>query len=506
MQICVHLDAARLYRWHLALLAALSENGHEVAVSFGDTPEPLPTSFTVLIDYDHARARAGTDRFSTLLRPEAFAAWPQYAGGGYDIMIDLSSASAIKTHPGRVVRPLYDGSFKDYALFHAILQQRSPVLSVSDSVTRDHVWALGRPAIETPERPAYAMDNITSRVVEGLVRVANRIALGEIPQDELPHECTPAGRSSILPAASVFARRCVARKAARIGELLTGNEAKWHVAWRRITAQAATQSASRELELTAYRTLEDGGQRYFADPFVFTHEGTTHVFIEELPKATGKGIISHFTLSEDGTPSSVAPVLESDVHLSYPFIFVHEGSIYMLPESSAAGGLDLYRAKRFPHEWEKITRLIEGRIHDATLFAHDERWWIAAGSENFQSSSWDGLSLFYADSLTGPWQPHPLNPVLVDAAAARPAGALWRDDAGRLIRPAQDCTGGYGSRLTLRAMTRLDPETFAEETVGTVSFAARSGISGPHTLSRGGGFEVIDLFARPSALRAGYRG
>ncbi len=453
MQICVHLDAARLYRWHLALLAALSENGHEVAVSFGDTPEPLPTSFTVLIDYDHARTRAGTDRFSTLLRPEAFAAWPQYAGGGYDIMIDLSSASAIKTHPGRVVRPLYDGSFKDYALFHAILQQRSPVLSVSDSVTRDHVWALGRPAIETPWRPAYAMDNITSRVVEGLVRVANRIALGEIPQDELPQERTAAGRSSILPAASVFARRCVPRKAARIGELLTGNEAKWHVAWRRITAQAATQSASQELELTAYRTLEDGGRRYFADPFVFAHEG----------------------------------------------------GIYMLPESSAAGGLDLYRAKRFPHEWEKTTRLVEGRIHDATLFAHEGRWWIAAGSETFQSSSWDGLSLFYAESLTGPWHPHPLNPVLVDAAAARPAGALWRDDAGRLIRPAQDCTGGYGSRLTLRAITRLDPETFAEETVGTVSFAARSGILGPHTLSRGGGFEVIDLFARPSALRAGYR-
>jgi len=506
MQICVHLDAARLYRWHLALLAALAQDGHEVAVSFGDTPEPLPISLTALMDYDRARAGAGGERFSTLLRPEAFASWPRYAGGGYDVMIDLSSASAIKTHPGRVVRPLYNGSFKDYALLHAILDQEAPVLSVSDSVTRDHVWAIGRPAIETPWRPAYSMDNITSRLAEGLVHIANRIARGEAPKDPLPAGRSPAARGSILPAACAFAGKRFARKWARIVALLAGNEARWHVAWRKIPLQAATRLASRELQLAAFRLLEDGGQRYFADPFLFVQTGTAHVFVEELPKATGKGIISHFTLAPDGTPSPVSPVLEAETHLSYPFVFEHEGAIYMLPESSAAGALDLYRARRFPHEWEKCARLIEDPVHDATLFPHEGRLWIAAGSESFQSSSWDGLSLFYADALTGPWRAHPMNPVLIDAAAARPAGVLWRDDAGRLIRPAQDCSDGYGSRLTLRAVTRLDPEGFAEVNVGTLFFPPRSGILGPHTLSCGGGFEITDLFAPPSALRAGYRG
>ncbi|MGE0053997.1 MAG: hypothetical protein AB7S74_07290 [Hyphomicrobium sp.] len=505
MQICVHLDAARLYRWHLALLTALADAGHEVAVSFRDTPEPLPTSFTALIDYDHARARAGMDRFSTLLRSEAFSSWPQYAGGTYDLMLDLSSASTVKTHPGRIIRPLYNGSFMDYALFHAILQQRAPILSVSDSISRDHVWLIGTPAVETPWRPSVSMDMISSRLVEGLVRVVNRIAHDEGPQDPLPTKRSFAGRSTILSSATSLMRARIARKMGRVAEVVAGNEARWFVAWRKISSEAVTSSVSQKLEINKFRTLEDGGTRYFADPFVFVDNDTTHVFVEELPKATGRGIISHFTLASDGSPSKVTPVLETEFHLSYPLVFSHEGTIYMLPESSASGGLDLYRARRFPYEWEKSARLIEGHLHDATIFRHEGRWWIAAGTISLQSSSWDALSLFYAEALIGPWHAHPHNPVLIDAAAARPAGHVWRDEAGRLVRPAQNCTDGYGSSLTLRAIVRLDPEGFSEETDGAIAFEPDSGILGPHTLNRAGGFEVIDLFARPSALGAGYR-
>lgn len=505
MQICVHLDAARLFRSHFALLAALAAERHEVAVSFGDEPEPLPNSFTALIDYDRARAKATSDRFSTLLRPEAFDAWPRYAGGSYDVMLDLSTASKVRTHPGRVLRPLYDGAFKDYALMHAILDQRAPVLAISDSISREHVWKIGLPAIETPWRPSFAMDTITSRLVEGFVRVVGRIAAGEAPSDDVGEANFSVDRVNIFSASTTFARKRASRKARQLSDMLTGNEAKWHVAWRKISPDAATSSHSEILDLSKFRILEDDGQRYFADPFVFIHEGTTHVFIEEFPKATGKGIISHFTLNDDGTPSPITVVLQTEIHLSYPYVFAHEGHIYMLPKSSAAGGLELYRAKRFPFEWQKVSRLIEGSFHDATPFQHEGRWWIAASTKSLQSSSWDGLSLFYADALTGPWKPHRLNPVFIDARAARPGGALWRDAAGRLIRPAQDCTGGYGSKLTLRAISTLKPGAFEEETIGVLEFGGQTGILGPHTLSRVGGFEVIDLFASPSALRAGYR-
>lgn len=505
MQICVHLDSARLFRWHLALLLALREAGHDAVVSFVDTPEPLPTSFTVILDYDRARARAADDRFSTRLAPEALASLPRYAGGGYDVMMDLSSSSRVRTHPGRVVRPLYDGSYKDYALFACAAAGEAPALAIADSLSRNHVWPIGRPALETPWRPAKSLDEMTSRLAEGFLVVLAAIGRGEEAAFERPEQTNFAGRSSIIEACGRWAVRRIRRKAARAVEKLSGNEPKWHVAWRSTGASGPAGVQTAQYRLEHFRMLDDGGTSYFADPFLFEYEGAVHVFVEEVPYRTGRGIISHFTLNPDRTPSNPRVVLDTGLHLSYPQVFAHGGAIYMMPESSAAGGLDLYRATQFPQAWEKVARLIEGRIHDATLFGHDGRLWIAAGSQAFQSSSWDGLSLYYADRLEGPWTAHQLNPVVIDAAGARPAGPLWHDAHGALLRPAQDCTSGYGSGLTLKRVTELSPERFHEETASRISFAG-SGILGPHTLGRAGGFEVVDVYARPGTLRAGYRG
>ncbi len=479
-------------------------------MSFGDTPEPLPTSFTVILDYDRARARAGNDRFSTRLSPAAFAPLPRYAGGAYDVMLDLSSSSRVATHPGRVLRPLYDGSYKDYALFGCAAAGEAPVLAIADSLSRDHIWAIGRPALETPWRPAQSLDQITSRLADGILATLAAIERGEEPAFERPEQTNFTGPSSIIEACARWALRRGRRKITRIVEKLSGNEPKWHVAWRKTGAGGCEQITPASYRIEHFRTLDDGGLSYFADPFLFVHQGTVHVFVEEVPNSTGRGVVSHFTLDAHGAPSKPSVVLDTGSHLSYPHVFEHRGAIYMMPESSAAGGLDLYRATQFPHTWENVGRLIDGRIHDATLFEHEGRLWIAAGSQAFQSSSWDGLSLFHADRLEGPWTPHPLNPVAVDAAGARPAGPLWRDAQGTLIRPAQDCTSGYGAALTLKRLIAVTPEHVREETAGQITFADRD-ISGPHTIGRAGGFEVVDLYARPAlsglviADEAGYK-
>lgn len=507
MQICVHLDPARLFRWHLALLPLLRDAGHDVAVSFGDNPEPLPNTLTAILDYDQARShKAASETLSSRLHPHAFEGWPRYAGGGYGVMLDLSTASRVHTHPGRVLRPLFDGSYKDYALFDALLRQHAPQLSLADSRTRDHVWIIGQPAIEMPWRAGRSFDEIASRLTGGIVRALNEIAAGRAPQGILSPEKSTAGRSNLLAGGAAFAGRRLGRKFSRLAEVARGTAPRWHVAWRRSGEDDAPLQGDVTLNLCDYRVLPDDGQRYFADPFVIAHEGAAHVFVEELPSATGRGIISHFVLDASGQPSPVTRVLETDVHLSYPFVFRDGADFYMLPEASASGGLDLYRATRFPHAWEKLARVIDTPVHDATVFTHDGRWWIAAGTQELQSSSWDGLSLFYAGHLHGPWTAHPMNPVLVDAGGARPAGALWRTADGSLMRPAQDCRTGYGHALAVRRITRLDPEGFADEPAGHVSFARGLGIFGPHTLSRAAGFELIDLYAGPGALRTGDEG
>ena len=43
-------------------------------------------------------------------------------------------------------------------------------------------------------------------------------------------------------------------------------------------------------------------------------------------------------------------VLKADFHLSYPFVFQHEGRVFMMPEGNSA--LTLYESVNFPLEWK----------------------------------------------------------------------------------------------------------------------------------------------------------
>ena len=124
------------------------------------------------------------------------------------------------------------------------------------------------------------------------------------------------------------------------------NGPSWRTAWRR--APEGRTHLQPLPGLGAYSEIATDGQRYYADPFVIFRDGMHHVFVEELPYATQKGIISHLSIDADGKASRVAPVLERAPHLSYPQIIEHEGEVYMLPEASASGALDLYKAERFP--------------------------------------------------------------------------------------------------------------------------------------------------------------
>ena len=82
----------------------------------------------------------------------------------------------------------------------------------------------------------------------------------------------------------------------------------------------------------------------------------------------------------------------------------------------------------------------------------------------------DELFLRSAESLAGEWTPHPGNPVVSDVRCARPAGLLFWSGP-ELIRPAQNGARGYGSGMTLRRITSLTPDAYAEETVGVIEAA-----------------------------------
>lgn len=421
------------------------------------------------------------------------------AGIPVNLAVDLRARfdTAAPADAARVLTPALDGQPIETGLWRALLEQRSPVISLRDSATANVAMACAFPAIETRRFLLAGADAVLSHLVAAVAGAVARIAHGGAPSAMAasPHPIV-ARRDGPTGGSASFAASCIAAAARRRLDRMLKRAPLWQVAWR--TANGPTRPPAR-LEAADYRRLADDGQRYFADPFLFAHDGAMHLFVEELPFSTGKGIISHAVFGRDGSPRAPTPVIEEPYHLSYPQVFAHGGQIWMLPEAMNSGRLTLYRADPFPRRWIAHATLIDEPLSDATLFEHAGAFWIAASNIVGDGSTWDTLSLWSASRLEGPWLPHAGNPVLVDQRSARSGGNVIVA-AGELWRPAQDCSRGYGSALSMCRVTSLSTEHFAQEIVATHHYGSPEDAKGPHTLNFAGGIEVIDIFdARPSS-------
>jgi hypothetical protein len=97
------------------------------------------------------------------------------------------------------------------------------------------------------------------------------------------------------------------------------------------------------------------------------------------------------------------------------------------------------------------------------------------------------------DLLKEPFRPHPCNPVYRDVRFSRPAGALFHDESGRLIRPAQICAPRYGSGIQFMQVETLSPEMFKESPLYSFKADWQKGLMGTHTFNRTGNMMVGDV-------------
>lgn len=482
--ILLVLDRSRAWRWPVWLADALAKDGHAVAFQFVNTEAPLPSAMGLLMQLERLLFAMPADQASALLDDAAIAALP-HAGAQtrYDLAIDVTG-QAEDLNADRVVRPVFDGIAGDSGAIDAVLERRGPRLGLADSEAG--FQAIGTCALEHPEIFARSLDGVFSRMA-GLLLQAARPGERAVSSAGAEAQPKPARITPTRPL-SFLAGSLASKATARLTRLLA-QAPRWYVAWQRGGVRDTLDIAWQD-----FAPLPDGGTRYFADPFVLMRGDVAHVFCEEVPFATGKGVISHFTIDAEGRASQPRPVLERPYHLSYPFVFERGGRVWMIPESSSNRTVELYRAERFPDRWVKEAVLLDGILaDDATLLEHAGRFWMFASVRDWpQASSWEALGLFYADALEGPWQAHEGNPVLLDPTAARPAGAMFQHK-GALIRPAQDCRDGYGAGLAFARVDRLDEQGFTQTVVGRV--APRTGkTKGLHTYNRAGGVEVIDLY------------
>jgi hypothetical protein len=250
--------------------------------------------------------------------------------------------------------------------------------------------------------------------------------------------------------------------------------------------------------------LGDRSAEFLADPFVFRLPDSRYIMCERLDGATRTGFISCLEVEDGGKVLGERAVIRSASHLSYPYVFEHDGTWYMVPESAQDRCVALYRGLDLPYKWERVATLIEGvATCDNTLVRHDGRWWLFCTHKSRDSSL--NLFLYHARDLLGPWQPHVANPVKTDVRSCRPAGMPFLS-SGELYRPAQDCARGYGDAITFNRVTALTEHEFSEELVSTFRRDLNSKAShGAHTMSYSDGMMAIDsktvVFASPKVIR-----
>jgi hypothetical protein len=221
--------------------------------------------------------------------------------------------------------------------------------------------------------------------------------------------------------------------------------------------------------------------------------GRHWLFCEDYPWKAGRASISFAEVRPDGQTGQSRTALRDEEHFAYPCVFEREGEVFMVPDRSKSGRLELYRAVAFPQRWQLEDVLMHGTVVDPTFFEHGDRLWLFASVDvepvGPQKSE---LSLFHSRSLLGPWTPHPRNPVVTDVRRARPAGRPFRRGA-ELIRPGQDNSRGYGSAVTLSRVEVLDTEDYREIPIGRIGPERLPRACGLHTYNADSAYETIDF-------------
>jgi len=228
--------------------------------------------------------------------------------------------------------------------------------------------------------------------------------------------------------------------------------------------------------LLTRRHVTDVPAAFVADPFMLQRHGAWHLWFEVMRADRGLGEIGLATSPNGRDWTYRGIVLAEGFHLSYPYVFVCEDDVYMIPETGDASSVRLYRASTFPHAWVFVTELLTGATFlDASVFHHDGRWWMlvetsggpVAGATRPRYAT---LRLYHAVDLHGPWTEHPMSPVVdLDPAIARPAGRVVKVN-GRPVRFGQDCSIVYGQAVRAFAIEELSETQYRERLLTPAPF------------------------------------
>jgi hypothetical protein len=480
VSIAIRLNVHRIRRWHLDFQKILAAStGENVIFVLEDGPVGI-LSVDLLLDLEKLLYFHSGQSPIDIINPKLVGSAPSVPDA--ELIINLSGNSNQVSESCLMLTPVFEGAAGEGALLGALIQGRSPVISVQSALDQQ-ITATAAPALDEAHSVRQRFELVVRHTQRLLLRAVAR------PRADLAQSVGGFSRPGAWDVGRHVVGRISSAALKRIYQLCLYSP-HWRVGWRLVDDGGVW--ARHSLEGAPWNNIADPGYRFYADPFPINFQGKTFIFVEDFDHRDGKGIVSAIPFGDGGQIGPAEPVLSEPWHLSYPYLFEHRGEVWMIPESSQSRKISLYRGDPFPSRWIRECDLIEDiDASDASLVQFEGKWWIFATVRDELGGRMDSLSLFSAEDLFGPWRPHPANPVLIDAAGARQAGQFHLQD-GRLWRPVQDCRDGYGRALGLAEVTRLSEHDYAQ-IIRTVLRPDRNW-SGRrlHTLTRSGRLECID--------------
>jgi len=235
--------------------------------------------------------------------------------------------------------------------------------------------------------------------------------------------------------------------------------------------------------------------QFFADPFIYKNISDEYcILYEELDYRKQYGYISEFTLNKKNEIISKKIQLDTNSHLSYPFIFFENDRLYVFPESSAIGKLSCFQYDQEKKMLKFEKDILDLPLLDSTILKHENKYWIFCTMRGEDSNK--KLYIFYADSLLGSYKPHAQNPVKDNINGSRPAGNFIVI-GGNIYRPAQNSGKYYGSSIAITKIVVLNETEFIEEDYMTLIPGKKESFNfGIHTINYQDDLIVIDGLRR----------
>lgn len=285
--------------------------------------------------------------------------------------------------------------------------------------------------------------------------------------------------------------RSIGSTLAKKARKLSGKQAQWQVSF--------LHSEWRSAVLWRATPIPNPPGRYLADPFLLTRNGKNYCFVEDYDCSSHRGRISVY---EIGARSAhlLGVAIDEPFHLSFPFLFEHEGTLYMCPESSENKDIRIYRCNDFPTGWTLEKTAMTGvSAVDTMFFERKGKWWMCTNIDPSNTGEHcSELYFFSSDSpLSSNWTPHAGNPVLVDASKARNGGLLR--DGHQLFRVSQrQGFDRYGEGSQINEIVELSETKYQETCIATIEPAFRDGLLGTHHFHSVGELTVFDSLAEGS--------